>query len=143
VQPVIDKKRGAQYYVDFSLVSHTLKIVLKILTWRLESTAESYRGKAQFGSRKGHGTTDAIAALSVLYESNLEYNNKVYVCYIDYEKSFSRIDWTKLMVISQNIGDWCFRIMRYTNRHFTYLLTYLLGVDWRNRKLIWNLHNKQ
>jgi len=26
---------------------------------------------------------DAIAALQVLYERNLEYNNKVFVCYVD------------------------------------------------------------
>jgi len=52
-----------------------------------------------------------------MYERNLEYNNKVYVCYVDCEKA---VDWTKLMTILQNIG-----------------------VDWRDRKLIWNLYNKQ
>ena len=48
-------------------------------------------------------------ALCVLYERNrnLEYNNKVYVCYIDYEKVFDHVDWTKVMTILQNIGvDW-------------------------------------
>jgi len=55
-----------------------------------------------------------------LYERNLEYTNKVYVCYIDYEKAFNCVDWTKLMTILQNIG-----------------------VDWRDRKFIWNLYNKQ
>jgi len=59
-------------------VSHTSKIALKILTRRLESTAESYLGKHQFGFRNGRGTRDAIAALRVLYKRNLEYNSKVY-----------------------------------------------------------------
>jgi len=95
-------------------------MVLKILGRRLESTAESYFGKDQFGFRKGRGTRDAIVALYALYERNLEYNNKVYVCYVDYEKAFDHVDWTKLMMILQNIG-----------------------VDWRDRKLIWNLYNKQ
>ena len=81
--------------------------MLKILTCRLESTAESYLGKDQFGFRKGRGIRDAISALRVLYERNLEYNNKVYVCYIDYEKAFDYVDWPKLMTILQNIGvDW-------------------------------------
>ena len=93
--------------------------MLKILTCRLESTTESYPGKDQFGFRKGHGTRDVIAALCLLYERKLEYNNKVYVCYIDYEKAFDRIDWTKLMTILQNV------------------------VDSRDRKLIWNLYSKQ
>jgi len=55
-----------------------------------------------------------------LYVRNLEYNNKVYVCYVDFEKAFGGVDWTKLMMILQNIG-----------------------VHWRDRKLIWNLYNKQ
>jgi len=73
-------------FQTISLVPHASKIVLKILTHRLESTAESYLGKDQFGFRKGHDTRDAIAAFCVLYERNLECNNKVYVCYIDYKK---------------------------------------------------------
>jgi len=81
---------------------------------------QSYPGKDQFGFRKGRSTRDAIVALHVLYERNLEYNNKVYVCYVDYEKAFDRVDWTKLMTILQNIG-----------------------IDWRDRKLLWNLYNKQ
>ena len=112
----IEKKCGAHDCVDFrtiSLVSHASKIVLKILTRRLESTAELYLGKHQFCFRKGRGMRAAIAALRVLYERNLEYNNGVYVGYVDYEKAFDCVDWTKLMTILQNIG-----------------------VDWRDRKLI-------
>ena len=44
----IEKKSGAQECVDFrttSLVSHASKIVLKILTRKLESKAEPYLGK--------------------------------------------------------------------------------------------------
>ena len=80
------KKHGAQDCIDFrttSLVSHASKIVLKILTRRLESTAESYLGKDQFGFTKGRGTRDAIVALYALYERHLKHNNKVYVCYVD------------------------------------------------------------
>ena len=65
-------------------------------------------------------TRDETAALHVLCERNMKYNNEVYVCYADYEKAFDRVDWIKLMTILQNIG-----------------------VDWRDRKLIWNICNKQ
>jgi len=50
----IEKKCGARDYVDFrtiSLVLHVSKIVLKILTCRLECTAESYFWKDQFRFR--------------------------------------------------------------------------------------------
>jgi len=40
----------------------------------------------KFGFRKSRGTTDAIAALRVLYERHMEYNNKVYVCYVTMKK---------------------------------------------------------
>jgi len=53
----------------------------------------------------------------VLYERSLEYNKKVYVCFLDYEKAFDMVDWTKLMEILCNIG-----------------------VDYIDRKLIWNLY---
>ena len=32
-------------------------------------------------------TRDALAALKVLHEKSLEHNNKVYICYVDYEKA--------------------------------------------------------
>jgi len=58
----------------------------------------------QFGFRKGRDIRDATAALQVLYVRILEYNNKVHACYIDYDKAFDRVEWTKLMMILQNIG---------------------------------------
>jgi len=45
---------------------------LKILTRKLESTADFYLGKGQFGFRKGRDTRDTIAALCLLYERNVE-----------------------------------------------------------------------
>ena len=84
----IQKKSGVQECVDFwtiSLVSHASKIVLKILTRRLESKAESYLGRDQYGFRRVCSTRDAIAAMRVLCDRSLEHNNKV--CYVDYKKS--------------------------------------------------------
>jgi len=79
-----------------------------------------FLGKDQYGFRKGRGTTDAIAALRVMYERSLEHNKKVCVFYVDFEKAFDHINWYKLMTILQS-----------------------MGVDWRDRKLIWNLFNGQ
>jgi len=49
-----------------SLIPHALRVVLKILIQRLENEAETLLGKGQYGYgfRKGHGTRDAIAAVS-------------------------------------------------------------------------------
>jgi len=119
----IEKKQGAQECVEFrtiSLVSHASKILLKILTRRLEAKAETYLGNDQYGFRKGCGTREGIAAMRTLYERSLEHNNKVYVCFVDYEKAFDRVNWVKLMAVLESIG-----------------------VDWRDRKLIKNLYMKQ
>jgi len=43
-----------------------------------------------------------------------------FVCFVDYEKAFDRVDWTKLMEILCNIG-----------------------VVYRDRKLIWNPYKGQ
>ena len=107
----IDKKCGAQDCGDFrtiSLMSHASKIVLKILTRRLESTAESYFGKDQFVFRKGRATKDAPAALRQLYERYLEYNNKVYINYVNMKyKLLTRLH--QIMMILQNTRvDWRF-----------------------------------
>jgi hypothetical protein len=119
----IEKKQGAQECVDFrtiSLITHASKIVMKILTYRVESKAESFLGEDQFGFRRGCGTRDGIATLRALYERSLEHNNKVYVCYIDYEKAFDRVNWSKMLEILADIG-----------------------VDWKDRRLILNLYSKQ
>lgn len=119
----IEKKKGAKECVDFrtiSLVTHASKIVLRMLTRRMESKAEVFLGPDQFGFRRDRGTRDGIGALRTLYERSLEHNNKVYICYVDYEKAFDRVNWVKMMEILLDIG-----------------------VDWRDRRLIWNLYNKQ
>jgi len=63
---LVEKKSGAQECVNFrtiSLVSHASKIVLKILTRRLENIAEMLPDKDQYGFSKGRAARDAIGAL--------------------------------------------------------------------------------
>jgi hypothetical protein len=86
----------------------------------LEATAAAYLGNDQYGFRKGCGTREGIAAMRTLYERSLEHDNKVYVCFVDYEKAFDRVNWVKLMAVLESIG-----------------------IDWRDRKLINNLYMKQ
>jgi len=93
--------------VDFrtvGLIPHASKILLKILARRLESKAELFIGQDQYGLRNGCCTRDAVDAMRVLCEGNVEYNSKVYVCFVDYEKAFDQIDWAKLLDF---LGDSC------------------------------------
>ena len=119
----IEKKVGAQECSDYrtiSLISHASKIILRILTERLENKAKSYLGEDQYGFRKGLGTRDAIGVMRVLIDRSIEHDQKVFTCFVDYEKAFDRINWVKMMQILKNIG-----------------------VDWKDRRLIRELYRNQ
>src|SRR5580698_1937762 len=119
----IQKKSNAidcEDHRTISLISHASKILLKILTKRIEAKAKGFIGQNQFGFRKGCGTRDAIGVMRVLCERSLEHDNDVYICFVDFEKAFDRVDWIKMMQVLK-----------------------LLGVDWRDRRLINELYMRQ
>ena len=66
-------------YRTISLIPHASKIVLKILTKRIESKAKHFIGQNQFGFRKGCGTREAIGVMRMLCERSIEHNNDVYM----------------------------------------------------------------
>jgi hypothetical protein len=121
----LEKKPHATECGDFrtiSLISHAAKIILRILTKRLEAKVDAINGisEAQFGFRRGKGTRDAIGVLRTIAERSLEVQQDVYICFVDYEKAFDRVNWKKLMNILRRIG-----------------------VDYRDRRLIGNLYMGQ
>jgi len=103
-----------------SLMAHTAKIVEKELRRRIEKKIESVLGEGQFGFRRGKGTRDAIGMLRIISERTLEIDEEQCVCFIDWQKAFDRVNWTKLMqILKEN------------------------GIDWRERRLISNLYMAQ
>ena len=79
-------------YRTISLILHAAKVVLRILNRRMEARANEYLGEDQFGFRKGKSTRDAIAIMRSLVESNLKYDQDLHACFVDFEKSFDRVD---------------------------------------------------
>ena len=51
-----------------SLISHTAKIIAKILRRRIERKIEDVLGEDQFGFRRGKGTRDAIGMMRIIAE---------------------------------------------------------------------------
>src|SRR6476469_4102957 len=85
----LQKKMNAGECSDhrtISLISHASKILLKILTNRIEAKARDFIGGNQFGFRKGCGTRDAIGVMRMICERSLEFGNIVYICFVDFEK---------------------------------------------------------
>ena len=90
----LQKKQNATECDDhrtISLISHASKILIGILTKRVEDKVNDYMGKTQFGFRKGCGTRVAIGVMRMLCERSLELNNDIYVCFVDIEKAFDRV----------------------------------------------------
>jgi hypothetical protein len=103
-----------------NLIAHASKIMLRLLGRRQENKAKYFIGKTQFGFRKGCGTREAISVLRLLCERRLEFDEELFVCFVDFEKAFDRVKWTKLFEILKKIG-----------------------IDWRDRRLIMNLYIQQ
>ena len=119
----IPKKSNATECGDYrtiSLICHASKIMLKILTKRIEHKVQNFISKNQFGFKRGCGTRDAIGVLRMLCERNIEYGKDVYVCFVDFEKAFDRVNWTKMMRILEG-----------------------LRIDWKDRKMIKELYMRQ
>jgi hypothetical protein len=79
-----------------SFIAHTAKIVAKILRRRIEKKIEDVLGEDQFGFRRGKKTRDAIGMLRIISERTLEIDEELSVCFIHWQKTFDRVNWTKL-----------------------------------------------
>ena len=98
----LKKKTQATKFIEHrttSLISHTAKIIANILTRRFERKIEDVLGEDQFGFRRGKGTRDAIGMMRIIAERTLEIDEELCVCFIDWQKAFDRVNWTKLMQI--------------------------------------------
>ena len=87
---------------------------------KIEKKIEDVLGEDQFGFRRGKGTRDAIGMMRIIAERTLEIDEELCVCFIDWQKAFDRVSWTKLMQILKRIG-----------------------IDWRERRMISKLYMEQ
>ena len=78
-------------YRPISLLSHSYKIIAKILQKRLELKEEAILNEEQAGFRTGRGTTDQIFSFSQLTERMWERNKDVFCLFIDFEKAFDSV----------------------------------------------------
>src|SRR5678816_1759847 len=106
----LPKKNNAVKCSDFrtiSIICHASKIMLKVLSKRIEAKAKHLLGRTQFGFRKGCGTRDAIGVMRTLCERSMEHGNDVYICFVDFEKAFDRVNWVKRFEILEKLHiDW-------------------------------------
>ena len=95
----IPKKGNAKEcsnYHTIALISQASKVMLKILQARLQQYVNRELPYVQAGFRKGRGTRDQIANICCIIQKAREFPKKIYVCFIDYAKSFDCVDHNKL-----------------------------------------------
>jgi hypothetical protein len=106
----LKKKPEATKYSDnrtISIIAHAAKIVARILRRRIERKTEDVLGEEEFGFRRGKGTRDAFGMQRIISERTLVIDEELCACFIDWQKAFDRLNWTKLMEILKEIGiDW-------------------------------------
>ena len=83
-------------YHTIALISHTSKVMLKILQARLQQDVNREFPDVQAGFRKGRGTRDQIANIRWVIEKPREFQKNIYFCFTDYTKAFDFVDHNKL-----------------------------------------------
>ena len=80
-----------QNYRTISLISHSSKVMLKVILNRLKPQAEEIIAEEQAGFRAGRSTTEQIFNLRILCEMYLQHQQNLYHVFIDFKKAFDRV----------------------------------------------------
>ena len=91
-------------YLTIALISHTSKVMVKILQARLQQYVNCDLPDIQAGFRKGRGARDQIANMSWIMEKGREFQKNIYFRFIDYAKAFDCVDHNKLWKILKEMG---------------------------------------
>ena len=95
----IPKKGNAKEcsnYRTIALISHSSKVMLKILQARLQQYVNHELPDVQAGFRKGRGARDQIANICGIFAKAREFQKSISFCFIDYAKPFDCVYHNKL-----------------------------------------------
>ena len=84
--PKKDKAKECSNYRTVALISHTSKVMLKILQARLQQYVNCELPDVQAGFRKCRGTRNQIANIYWIIEKAREFQKNIYFYFIDYAK---------------------------------------------------------
>ena len=87
----IPKKGNAKEcsnYHTIALISHSSKVMLKILQARLQQYMNQELPDIQADFRKGRRTRDQVANIHWIIVKAREFQKNIYFCFIDYAKDF-------------------------------------------------------
>ena len=94
--PKKDIAEKCSNYCTIVLISHTRKVMLRILQDSLQQYSNRELSDIQARFRKGRGTRDQIANIRWIIEKAKEFQKNIYFCFIDYAKAFDCVKVTQL-----------------------------------------------
>lgn len=83
--------RQCQNYRTISLISHTSKIMLRVILNRLKKEAEEQLAEEQAGFRAGRSTVEQIFTCRIMMEKHLQHQRDLFHNFIDFKKAFDRV----------------------------------------------------
>ena len=83
--------RLCQDYRTISLISHSSKVMLKVILNTLRPQAEEIIAEEQAWFRAGRSTTEQILSLRILCEKYLQHQQNLYRVFMDFKKAFDRV----------------------------------------------------
>ena len=89
--PIPNKENAKECsnYCTITLISHTSKVMLKILQPKLQQYVNHEIPGVQAGFRKDRGIRDQIANIRWIIEKAREFQKNIYFCFIDYAKALT------------------------------------------------------
>ena len=91
-------------YHRIALISHTSKVMLKILQATLQKYVNHELPYVQAGFIKSRRTRDQLANIYWIIERAREFQKNMYFCIIDYTKAFDCVDHNKPWNILKEMG---------------------------------------
>ena len=92
-----------ELYRTISLMSHSTKVLLRIIMARMRKSLRPEISQLQFGFVPDKSNRNAIFTLSMLAERCIEMQKDLYLCFINYSKAFDKVRHEKLFNILENL----------------------------------------
>ena len=105
---VVLYKKGSRLdcgnYRPISLLSHVYKLFISIIASRVKSDLYASFPASQAAYQPGRGTIEQVIALEQIIEKSIEFNNPVFIAFIDFKKAFDSIKLDKLWAVLEKTG---------------------------------------
>jgi hypothetical protein len=104
-----------------ALLSVPSKIMTTVILNRMREKIDQRLKKEQAGFRKNHSCVDQINTLRIIIEQNNEWNERLYLVFIDFEKAFDSVSRDKIWKIMERFGlpQKLLKLIQETYRNYT------------------------